>query len=207
MLHLIPSGILHGRACIVGNGVVVEPEQLFAEIADLEQKGAKVAGHLFVSERANVVFPYHKAVDRAAEAKRGDTKIGTTGRGIGPCYADKYSRTGIRVVDLYDRELFEARLKANVEEKNGILAMLGGELVEFEKIRKDYADYAKRLKPYVTDTIAMVNDAIDAKKRVLFEAGLAAGHRLRHLPHVTSSIRTPPAFPAAPACPSGAWSR
>ncbi|MCE9582381.1 MAG: adenylosuccinate synthase [Planctomycetes bacterium] len=189
VLHLIPSGILHRRACVVGNGVVVDPEQLFAEMADLEAKGVKVRGHLFISDRANVVFPYHKAIDRAGEMKRGITKIGTTGRGIGPCYADKYARNGIRIVDLYDRELFEARLKVNVEEKNYLLAGLGAETLNYAKILREYTAFAKRLKPFVADTVTMVNDAIDHKKRVLFEAAQGALLDIDHgtYPYVTSS--------------------
>ena len=189
VLHLIPSGILHGRACVVGNGVVVDPEQLFAEIADLEGKGVKVKGCLFISDRANVVFPYHKALDRAGELKRGITKIGTTGRGIGPCYADKYARNGIRVIDLYDLKVFAARLRVNVEEKNYLLAGLGAELLDYDHILREYTAYAKRLKPFVTDTVTMVNDAIDNKKRVLFEAAQGALLNIDHgtYPYVTSS--------------------
>jgi adenylosuccinate synthase len=189
VLHLIPSGIVHGRDCVVGNGVVVDPEQLFAEIADLEEKGCKVGGRLFISDRANLVFPYHKALDRAGELKRGINKIGTTGRGIGPCYADKYSRTGIRLVDLYDKELFAARLKTNVEEKNHLLVGLGGEPISYEDVLKTYADYARRLKPFVADTVSMVNDALESKKAVLFEAAQGALLDIDHgtYPYVTSS--------------------
>ncbi|MCC6741241.1 MAG: adenylosuccinate synthase [Planctomycetia bacterium] len=189
VLHLIPSGILHGRQCIVGNGVVLEPEQLFAEMAELERKGIRVKGHLLVSDRANVVFPYHKAVDRAGEVKRGITKIGTTGRGIGPCYADKYARSGIRVVDLYDAKLFAERLKTNVEEKNYLLAGMGAETLDYAQILEQYTAYARKLKPFVADTTTIVNDAIDHKKRVLFEAAQGALLDIDHgtYPYVTSS--------------------
>jgi adenylosuccinate synthase len=189
VLHLIPSGILHGRACVVGNGVVLDPEQLFAEIGDLEAKGVRVRGRLFISDRANVVFPYHKALDRAGELKRGITKIGTTGRGIGPCYGDKYARTGIRVVDLYDNGLFESRLKTNVEEKNEQLRALGAEGLDFGKTLREFRGWAKRLKPFVSETLGLVNDAITSGKRVLFEAAQGALLSVDHgtYPYVTSS--------------------
>ncbi|NUN47689.1 MAG: adenylosuccinate synthase [Candidatus Brocadiae bacterium] len=189
VLHLIPSGILHGRECVIGNGVVVDPEQLFAEIADLEAKGIRVRGKLFLSDRANIVFPYHKALDRASEAARGEGKIGTTGRGIGPCYADKYSRSGIRVVDLYDRELFESRLRANVAEKNRMLGLLNAPPLQFREVFAEATAWAKRLKPMVSDTVTQVNDAIDAGRDVMFEAAQGALLDIDHgtYPYVTSS--------------------
>jgi adenylosuccinate synthase len=189
VLHLIPSGILHGRDCVVGNGVVVDPEQFFAEIADLESKGIRVKGRLYLSDRANIVFPYHKALDKAMEAAKGGSKIGTTGRGIGPCYADKYARCGIRVVDLYDRELFEARLRANVEEKNRLLGMLGASPLKFRDVFTEASGWAKRLKSMVSDTVTLVNDAIDAGKDVMFEAAQGALLDIDHgtYPYVTSS--------------------
>src|SRR3989338_10471359 len=121
VLHLIPSGIFHKRTrCVIGNGVVVDPQALIEEIHKLEDKGISVKGRLFVSERAHLIFPYHRIYDRLREDKKGFIKIGTTGRGIGPSYGDKALRSGIRIVDLYDKALFHEKLRKSLLEKNEI---------------------------------------------------------------------------------------
>ena len=125
VLHLIPSGILHKKKlCVIGNGVVVDPSALIEEIEVLESKGIEVRNRLFISERAHVIFPYHKVIDELKEKRNQKAKIGTTKKGIGPCYADKVSRTGIRIVDLLDDDIFRKKLKANIDEKNKILKIL-----------------------------------------------------------------------------------
>jgi adenylosuccinate synthase len=168
VLHLIPSGVLHRRACVIANGVVVDLLQLLQEIDELGSRGIRADRNLFLSDRAHVVMPWHKALDKAAETGKG--KIGTTQRGIGPCYADKIARKGIRVSDLYSPASFEALVRAQVEEKNRILsALYGAPGLEPGAILAEYRGYAERLKGLVTDTVDLVNRAVDGGKRVLFE--------------------------------------
>src|SRR3989338_824215 len=125
ILHLVPSGILHkGKICVIGNGVVVDPKALLDEIDMLESKGVKIGSRLMVSEQSHIIFPYHKKLDELKEAKKG--KIGTTKKGIGPSYADKVARSGIRFVDLLDDEVFKEKLKNNLEEKNAIFTKIYG---------------------------------------------------------------------------------
>jgi len=192
ILHLIPSGILHkGKVCIIGNGVVVDPKALLEEIGMLESKGIKVTGRLFVSLDAHVIFPYHRKLDELREAKK--KNIGTTKKGIGPCYADKVARLGIRFVDLLNDEIFRQILQSNLDEKNAILSKIYGvEGFSFDGLYKEYKDYANRLKQYICDTKVMLNDAIKAKKRVLFEGAQGTLLDVDHgtYPYVTSSNST-----------------
>ena len=145
ILHLVPSGILHKRKiCVIGNGVVVDPKALLDEIKALEDKGIDVDGRLLVSESAHVIFPYHKRLDELKEAKR--RKIGTTKKGIGPCYADKVARLGIRFVDLLNDEIFKEKLQNNLDEKNAILSKIFNvEGFSFDELYKEYTDYANKL--------------------------------------------------------------
>ena len=168
VLHLIPSGILHKSVCVIANGVVVDPIQLFEEIEELRKRGVSCDGRLFLSDRAHVVMPYHKWLDKHSES--GKQKIGTTQRGIGPCYADKAARKGIRIADLYNEPLFKDRVLAFTEEKNKILAALYGVgPLDSGRILEEYRGYAEKLRPYVKDAVHLVNSAIDRGKRVLFE--------------------------------------
>ncbi|WP_027389011.1 adenylosuccinate synthase [Chrysiogenes arsenatis] len=191
ILHLIPSGILHpGKMCIIGQGVVVDPKALLDEIAYLEEKGIQVAGQLLVSERANLIMPYHRAIDKSNESHRGEKKIGTTGRGIGPCYADKMSRIGIRLCDLLETELFAERLADNLQNFNYILSKLYNlPELKFNDIFNEYQEYGRQLQQYVADTSLYLADALAAGKNVLYEG--AQGTMLDvdngTYPYVTSS--------------------
>jgi len=169
-LRLLPSGILYdNKQNIVGTGVVIDPKVLLQEIEGLEKQG-RSAKSLQVSNRAHVIMPYHIALDTAEEASKGDAKIGTTKNGIGPCYADKINRIGIRICDLYDMETFKQKLAYNVEFKNKMLTKVyDAEPVNYDEILADYIKYAEALKPYVTDTNAAVLKAVKEDKKVLFE--------------------------------------
>lgn len=191
-LHLIPSGILYGdKLNVIGNGVVVDPKAMFEEIQYLEGLGVKVTKDNFiVSDRAHLVMPYHRALDAAKEKARGKNDIGTTGKGIGPCYTDKAERSGIRVCDLMHKEVFKLRLKENIDFKNEILCKIYGmEPLDFDAIYKEYLGYAEKMRTFVTDTSVRVYDEIKAGKNVLFEG--AQGNLLDidygTYPFVTSS--------------------
>ena len=192
ILHLVPSGILHkGKICVIGNGVVVDPNALLEEISMLEAKGIDVDGRLFVSENSHIIFPYHKKLDELKEEKR--KKIGTTKKGIGPCYADKVARTGIRFVDLLDDEVFRDKLKNNLEEKNAVLTKIYGvEGYSFEDLYREYSDYGRKVKKYVTDTTLVLNEALKNKKGILFEGAQGTLLDVDHgtYPFVTSSNAT-----------------
>ena len=189
-LRLLPSGILYDdKQNIVGTGVVIDPKVLLQEIEGLEKQG-KSAKSLQISDRAHVIMPYHIALDNAEEASKGDAKIGTTKNGIGPCYADKINRIGIRICDLYDMETFKQKLAYNVEFKNKMLTKVyDAEPVSYDEILADYIKYAEALKPYVTDTNAAVLKAVKEDKKVLFEGAQATMLDLDHgtYPFVTSS--------------------
>ncbi|BBB90625.1 MAG TPA: adenylosuccinate synthase [Methylomusa anaerophila] len=189
-LHLLPSGILYaGKACIVGNGVVIDPAVLLQELKGMQDKGIDTAG-LRISNRAHVIMPYHRLLDALEEDSKGDRKIGTTKRGIGPCYMDKNARVGIRMVDLLDEEEFCAKLECNLEAKNHLLrAVYETEGFEFEEVRDEYLEYARQLRPYVTDTSAVLHEAFRNGKKVLFEGAQATQLDLDHgtYPYVTSS--------------------
>ena len=194
VLHLIPSGIFHPKTkCVIGNGVVVDPEALMAEIGDLEKKGFPVKGRLFVSDRAHLIFPYHRQIDRLREAKKDMVKIGTTGRGIGPSYGDKALRSGIRIADLYDEPLFREKLAHAVFEKNEIFEKIYNQPgCDFKKIYENYRSYAKKLAPYVCDTGLLLWNAHCAKKTILFEGAQGTHLDVDHgtYPFVTSSYVT-----------------
>lgn len=172
ILHLIPSGILHsGKRCIIGNGVVLDPEVFIREITALKATGhLQDDGCLLLSESLHVIMPYHKKIDIAREKKSGAGKIGTTGRGIGPCYEDKIGRRGVRLMDLLDPERFAAKLRENLEEKNFILEhYLGDSPVTFESVYDTYLGYAEVLRKYAADTSRMLSSDIGSGKKILFE--------------------------------------
>ncbi len=188
VLHLVPSGILHRRTCVIANGVVVDLAQLIREVDELRSRGVRIEGNLHLSDRSHVVMPYHKALDAAYEG--GGLRIGTTQRGIGPCYADKASRKGIRVSSLFSPAAFREMLRAHVEEKNRVLAALcGAKPMDPDVIAEEYLGYAERIKEWVADTVELVNRAVDAGKRVLFEAaqGTLLDIDFGTYPYVTSS--------------------
>ncbi|GIV50352.1 MAG: adenylosuccinate synthetase [Candidatus Kapaibacterium sp.] len=191
VLHLIPSGILHEHVqCVIGNGVVLDPVALQQEIAMLEQMGVSVRGRLFISHKAHVIMPYHKLLDHAREQQQG---IGTTGRGIGPAYIDKYSRVGIRVVDLLDRNVLEEKLRANLAEKNAILETLyHTERLDVEAIVAEYLEFDRSIDEFVTDTTMLLANAISQGKRVLAEGAQGSLLDVDHgtYPFVTSSNPT-----------------
>src|SRR5512137_1060920 len=172
VLHLIPSGILHeGKRCIIGNGVVLDPEVFIKEITKLKESGRiKDDSCLLLSESLHIIMPYHKRIDIAREAKSGDRKIGTTGRGIGPCYEDKIGRRGIRLMDLLDKDCFARKLRENLVEKNFILEkMLGEQPERFEEVFETYCGYADVLRGYSADTPLILRNDILSGKRILFE--------------------------------------
>lgn len=190
--HLIPSGILYeGKKCLIGNGVVVDPEVLLEEIQNLGRAGIEVGPErLSLSEKAHVIMPYHKAVDLAREAAKGGKRLGTTGRGIGPCYEDKASRTGIRAIDLTAPDVLEEKLRGNLEEKNFYLTkFLGGEALEMAPILESYLSMGERLAPFLSDVSVELDRALRANKQVLFEGAQGTHLDLDHgtYPFVTSS--------------------
>ncbi|MBI4845675.1 MAG: adenylosuccinate synthase [Candidatus Omnitrophica bacterium] len=194
ILHLIPSGILHkGKVCVIGNGVVIDPEALKAEITYLESKGIKINNNLRISDCAHLIFPYHKVLDKLREEKFSRTKIGTTGRGIGPCYTDKFSRNGIRIADLLNKRVFREKLEANIEEKNAIFRKVYKyKTFSFKKIFRQYSDFAEEIKPYVCNCSLLLNQAIKEGKKILFEGAQGTLLDIDHgtYPFVTSSNST-----------------
>lgn len=193
VLHLIPSGILHPKVqCVIGNGVVLDPVALMHEIAVLEAAGISVQGRLFISHQAHLIMPYHKLLDATRE-QQSETQIGTTGRGIGPAYIDKFSRVGIRIVDLLDRPSFEEKLRANLAEKNAILQKIyGREELDAGSIVSEYLDFDVKMDAYITDTSLLLNQALRDGKRVLMEGAQGALLDVDHgtYPFVTSSNPT-----------------
>jgi len=166
--HLMPSGVIQGKEVVIGNGVVLDPSVLLEEIEMLRREGIEPS--LRISDRTNVIMPYHRILDGAEENLLGDKKIGTTGRGIGPCYADKISRFGIRMGDLIDERALREKLERVVPIKQAMIdAFNAGEKLNAEKIFREYAEYGRRLKKYVTDTTLYVNSLLDEDKTVLFE--------------------------------------
>lgn len=189
-LHLIPSGIFFPeKISVIGNGVVVNPKSLVKELEYLHAEGVSTDS-LRVSDRAHVILPYHIKLDQLQEAAKGDNKIGTTNKGIGPAYMDKAARVGIRIADLLDKEVFAERLKTNLAEKNRLFTkMYGSEGLSFDDIFEEYYAYGQQIKQYVTDTSVILNDALDAGKRVLFEGaqGVMLDIDQGTYPFVTSS--------------------
>ncbi len=189
--HLVPSGILQKKTCLIGNGVVVDPSVLVEELDKLKNKGIDVGPNLLkISEKAHVIMPYHKQIDLARERMKGDQKIGTTGRGIGPCYEDKASRRGIRFVELIDAEVFKETVHAVLEEKNFYLKhYLSAEPLDPESIVDQYQGYAERLAPHVVNISIVMNQAVKAGKQILFEGAQGTHLDIDHgtYPFVTSS--------------------
>jgi adenylosuccinate synthase len=192
VLHLIPSGIFHPHVtCIIGNGVVVDPMALMNEIRQLEELKVSVGGRLFISQNAHLIMPYHKLLDTIREQT--SEKIGTTGRGIGPAYIDKFMRCGIRIVDLLDRDRFVKKLRQNIEEKNRILNRIYGETeLDADKIAAEYEEFDKKIDPYITDTALYLQKALRDRKEVLAEGAQGALLDVDHgtYPFVTSSNPT-----------------
>ena len=189
-LHLIPSGIFYPeKISVIGNGVVVNPKSLVKELAYLHDAGI-TTDNLRISDRAHVILPYHIKLDQLQEDAKGDNKIGTTIKGIGPAYMDKAARVGIRIADLLDKEIFAERLKTNLEQKNReFTKMYEVDPIAFDDIFEEYYDYGQQIKKYVTDTSVILNDALDAGKRVLFEGaqGVMLDIDQGTYPYVTSS--------------------
>jgi adenylosuccinate synthase len=189
-LRLMPSGILFkGAHCIVGNGVAFDPMIMLEEMDGLAERGIDLSG-IRISNRAHVVLPYHRLMDGIGDEARGKNKIGTTKRGIGPCYMDRDNRIGIRVCDLMDEEEFAKRLKENLEIKNKELKLLyDHEPLSYDEILKEYLGYAERLRPYVCDTIALLNDEIKEGRKILFEGAQATMLDIDYgtYPYVTAS--------------------
>ncbi|MDR0852853.1 MAG: adenylosuccinate synthase [Clostridiales Family XIII bacterium] len=189
-LHLIPSGVLNPQAVnIIGNGVVFNPQAFFEEIEGLQKDGV-AADKIFVSDRAHIVFPFHIELDKLYEEAKGEDSIGTTLKGIGPCYSDKIARVGLRTCDMLDIDSFKEKLAARIDDVNRtITLLLSGKPVDRDAIVDEFVDYAKRLAPYIVDTGVIVNEAIKAGKNVLFEGaqGSMLDIDLGTYPFVTSS--------------------
>jgi len=193
VLHLIPSGILHpGTLCLIGNGVVIAPGAFINEITKLKELGIKIDSNLAVSRNAHLIFPYHTMLESSAEEKRGDRKIGTTCRGIGPAYEDKAGRTGIRTGDLLDLSVLEAKIKDNVKEKNIFLSHYGRPLLDYNEVITEYAEYAEILGKYLKDISFILEKKIRAGRSVLFEGaqGTLLDVDRGTYPYVTSSNST-----------------
>ncbi|WP_020617473.1 adenylosuccinate synthase [Paenibacillus daejeonensis] len=192
-LTMIPSGIFNeNKVCVIGNGMVINPAALIEEIEYIHEHGFS-SENLKISDRAHVIMPYHMVLDALEEDRKGDNKIGTTRKGIGPCYMDKAARAGIRIADLMDGEIFEEKVRKLVAEKNHVIAQVyGGEPVDADAIISDYLGYAEKLRPYVADTSVVLNDAIDSDKKVLFEGaqGVMLDIDQGTYPFVTSSNPT-----------------
>jgi adenylosuccinate synthase len=189
-LHLIPSGILYPNTeCIIGSGTVIDPKVLIEELDTLKDLGISTQ-NLFISSSAHVTMPYHRLIDQAAEVQRGSHKIGTTGRGIGPTYADKSERTGIRVLDLIDPDGLRSQLEWMVTHKNVLLEKLYDlPPLDYEEVIAEYSIYAERLKPFVVDCSLTIYDAIQRRRNILFEGAQGTLLDLDHgtYPYVTSS--------------------
>ncbi len=191
VLHLIPSGILHEHVtCVIGNGVVIDPVALLTEIELLEQFGISIDGRLKISHKAHLIMPYHKLLD---ELRERDQKIGTTGRGIGPAYIDKYNRSGIRIVDLLNRECLEEKLREGIAQKNEVFRKFyDAEELDVEKMVAEYLAFDEQMDDYITDTTSYINEELAAGKKILVEGAQGALLDIDHgtYPFVTSSSPT-----------------
>ncbi len=189
-LHLIPSGILYSdKTCVIGNGVVIDPKVLLEELSYLAKRGIET-GKLLISSNAHVIMPYHRVLDGLEEEARGEHKIGTTKRGIGPCYMDKASRIGIRIIDLMDKDEFAEKLRRNLVEKNNLFVKVyGHEALKFEDIYEPYLGYAEKLRSMVTDSSLAIDESIRTGGKVLFEGAQGTLLDIDHgtYPYVTSS--------------------
>ena len=193
VLHLIPAGMFHPHiTCVIGNGVVIDPAALMSEIAQLEAAGVTITGRLLISHNAHLIMPYHKQLDQIREQTTAQ-RIGTTGRGIGPAYIDKFMRIGIRIVDLLDRDGLARKLKTNIEEKNQILTKIYGETkIDVDAIIAEYQEFDKKIDEFVTNTSLFLNQALRDGKRVIAEGAQGALLDVDHgtYPFVTSSNPT-----------------
>lgn len=193
VLHLIPSGILRPtKTCVIGNGVVIDPLALVAEIEGLRARKIKIGKNLLISDCAHLVFPYHRLLDEQRELKKGRNKIGTTKRGIGPAYGDKAARTGLRMIDLMQPELFSGKLAAKIRENNAILKAFGAKPVSFNEVNESYLVAGAKLKPFVANTVVFLHEALKAGREILFEGAQGTFLDIDHgtYPFVTSSNTT-----------------
>jgi adenylosuccinate synthase len=194
ILQLVPCGVLRkGCRSVIGNGVVLDPIALLKEVGALRDAGVKVDGNLFVSNRAQVILPYHRMIELAAENAPGRVKIGTTSRGIGPAYEDKMGRRGLRVADLLDLQLLKTHIENAVREKNMIAhALFNTEPLDADKMYKEYAEASQRMAPFVCDTVALLNGALKAGESIIFEGAQGTMLDIDHgtYPFVTSSSAT-----------------
>ena len=193
ILHLIPSGILRrGKVCVIGNGVVVDPIALVSEIEHLRKLGVKIGKNLLVSGCAHLVMPYHRLLDEQRELRQGRAKIGTTKRGIGPAYGDKAARTGLRMSDLMQPRLFAKKLQAKIRENNAILRALGAKPINYDEVNAAYLKAGAKLRPFVTNTVVYLHQAIEKGKGLLFEGAQGTFLDIDHgtYPYVTSSNTT-----------------
>src|SRR5215472_3072072 len=192
-LHLLPSGVLSPQVTpVIGNGVVIDPKVLFEEIDGLQERGISCE-RLLISANAHLVMPHHRALDKVTERYLGNSRIGTTGRGIGPAYADKVARTGIRVQDLFDPGILRQKLQLVLREKNQVLTKVYNRRgIEPDVVTREYLGYGEKLRPYVADTARVLNRALDAGKSVLLEGAQATLLDVDHgtYPFVTSSSPT-----------------
>lgn len=194
VFHLIPSAILHrNKVCVIGNGVVIDPQVLLEELMGLEKRGIKISPKQFkISGHAHIILPYHRILDGLRESKRAN-KIGTTGRGIGPCYSDKVTRCGIRMVDLLNPRILKSKLEDNINEKNEIFRKVYDQTdFSFGDVYKEYLEYGKRLEPYICDVAVFLDGEIRKKKEILFEGaqGTFLDIDFGTYPFVTSSNST-----------------
>ncbi len=194
-LHLIPSGIFHPTVvCVIGNGVVIDPEALLSEIATVEAAGVDITGRLFISHNAHLIMPYHKLLDQAREQSLdAEAKIGTTGRGIGPAYVDKVARSGIRIADLLEPEVLREKITSNLAEKNRLLhALYGADALDVEQMVAEYTAFDEKIDPFVKNTAVYLNRAAKAGKRLLLEGAQGTLLDVDHgtYPFVTSSNPT-----------------
>jgi adenylosuccinate synthase len=193
VLHLVPSGILRaGKTCVIGNGVVVDPVSLVEEIDGLRAQKIKVGKNLLISDCAHLVFPYHRLLDAQREIAKGKNKIGTTKRGIGPAYGDKAARTGLRMCDLVQPELFSKKLAAKIKENNAVLKAFGAKAISFKEVNGAYLAAGEKLRPFVTNTVVYLHEALKAGRDILFEGAQGTFLDLDHgtYPYVTSSNTT-----------------
>jgi adenylosuccinate synthase len=193
ILHLIPSGILRrGKICVIGNGVVIDPVALVAEIEGLRKVGIEVGKNLLISDCAHLVLPYHRALDEQRELRKDHARIGTTKRGIGPAYGDKAARTGLRMADLMQPEVFTRKLQAKMRENNSILKALGARPISFAKVNQDFLAAGEKLRPFVANTVVYLHRALQKGKEILFEGAQGTFLDIDHgtYPYVTSSNTT-----------------
>ncbi|MEO6036707.1 MAG: adenylosuccinate synthase [Verrucomicrobiota bacterium] len=193
VLHLIPSGILRpNKTCVIGNGVVIDPVNLVAEIDSLLKMGIGVEKNLLISETAHIVLPYHRELDEQREILKGKNKIGTTKRGIGPAYGDKAARTGLRMIDLINDARFESLLRLRIKENNEVLKAFGAKPLSFAKVHATYRAAGDRLKPFVANTVVFLHKATRRKADILFEGAQGTFLDIDHgtYPFVTSSNTT-----------------